>query len=68
MATKTKVDVKLVVVVAKDEEGNTANLNFNKIALNADDAGLLAAGKALASLQTREGKGYKVNEVYSLAE
>ncbi len=68
MAQKTKVDVKLVVVVAKDEKGNTANLNFNKIALDADETGLLAAGKALAGLQTRKAQGYQVNELYSLAE
>ncbi len=68
MATKTKIDVKLVVVVSKDDAGNTANLNFQKIATIAGDDELLAAGKAIASLQTRTAKGYKVNEMYSLAE
>lgn len=68
MATKTKTDVKLVIVVTKDEEGNTANLSFSKIALDAGDADLLKAGKALAGLQTRTAKGYKVNEAYTLGE
>ncbi len=68
MATKTKTDVKLVIVVAKDDEGNTANLSFNKIALNADAEGLLTAGKALAGLQTRTPKGYKLNEAYTLED
>lgn len=68
MATKTKTDVKLVIVVLKDEAGNTANLSFQKIALDAADDELLTAGKAIAGLQTREAKGYKVNETYALAE
>ena len=68
MATKTKTDVKLIVVVAKDEEGNTANITFSKIALDAEAGGLLTAGKAIAGLQTRAAQGYKVNEMYSLAD
>lgn len=68
MATKTKTDVKLTVVVAKDEEGNTANISFGKIALTAEATPLLTAAKAIAGLQTRETKGYKVNETYALAD
>jgi hypothetical protein len=68
MATKSKIDVKLIVVVDKDDEGNTANLSFSKIALDAEDAALLTAAQGLGELQTRNVKEYKVNEFYSLAE
>jgi hypothetical protein len=68
MATKSKIDVKLIVVVDKDDEGNTANLSFSKIALDAEDAALLTAAQGLGELQTRNVKEYKVNEFYSLSE
>ncbi len=68
MATKTKTDVKLILVVDKDDQGNTTNVTFSKIDLNAPTSGLLTAAKALGSLQTRTQQGYKVNEIYDLAD
>ena len=68
MANKTKYDVKLIVVVEKDDEGNTANLSFSKIDLAADDAALLTAAKGIGELQTRTVSNYRVSEFYNLAD
>ena len=68
MATKTKYDVKLIVVVEKDSKGNTENLSFSKIDIAAEDAALLTAAQGIGELQTRGVKEYKVSEFYNLAE
>ncbi len=71
-AIKTIVDAKLLVVVETGETKNgralTKNLSFSKIKTDATGEELLAAGSAIASLQTRTLSGIKVNEAYTLAE
>ena len=69
---KTIQDRKLIVVVATGETKNgkslTKNMTFSKIKYDASDEALLAAGKAIASLQTRDLDSLKLNEYHSLAE
>lgn len=69
---KTLNDRKLIVVVSTGETKNgkdlTKNMTFSKIKNDASDEALLAAGKAIASLQTRDLAGLNLNEYHSLLE
>ncbi len=71
-AVKTLNDRKLIVVVSTGETKNgkdlTKNMTFSKIKNDATDEALLTAGKAIASLQTRDLASLKLNEYHSLTE
>lgn len=69
---KTTTDVKLLVAVETDEMKNgkpvTKNLSFSKIKLDATDDELMAAGKAIANLQTHALSSVNVRTDGKLAE
>lgn len=71
-AIKTITDVKLLVEVEKtdDKTGKptTKKLSFSKIKTDATNDQLLAAGKAIANLQTNPLEGVGVREDAKLAE
>lgn len=67
MATnRTTTDLKFLVEVETDETKNgkpvTKNLSFSKIKLDATDDQLMAAGQAIAGLQTHTLSGVNVRE------
>ena len=65
-AVKTTKDVKLLVEVETEETKNgkpvTKSLSFSKIKLDASGDELLAAGQAIANLQTYTLAGVNVRE------
>lgn len=71
MAVKTISDVKLQVKVENGTNTSGAaalkNINLNDVKLTATDAELLAAGEALANLQSHSLAGYKLIDTYDLA-
>lgn len=71
-AIKTITDVRLLVEVEKLDEktgkSGTKKLSFSKIKTDATNDELLAAGKAIANLQTNTLEGVGVREDSKLAE
>lgn len=70
VATKTRMDTKLVVVLdtgdMKNGKAVTRNFTFSKVKDTATDDQLLSAGTALGSLCAEDLDSVKVNEIYNL--
>lgn len=71
-ATKSKTDSKMLIRV---ENGTTTsgtkavkNLSYSQLRVDATDDQLMAAGKAIADLQTKPLTGIRVVETYDMTE
>lgn len=70
--TKSKTDSKMLIRVENDTTTSGAkavkNLSYSQLHVDATDDQLMAAGKAIADLQTKPLAGIRVVETYDMTE